>query len=328
MRISSRPTSTAMALLVLLALLGSCGGEGRRAEDDAAVTTSSTNATVTSTTKQDPSPIATGTTTGSLEHEGVTRTYRLHVPDGIEGGSVPLLVALHGGGGSGQQFASSSQWDAVADAEGFVVVYPNGTGRIPTWNAGECCGAAARDDVDDVGFIDELIDELSATLPIDQGRIVATGHSNGSTMSYRLACEMADRIVAIGVQAAPLTYEPCEPTEPVSLLHVHGAKDANVPIDGGEGSGISGLNWPSVEEGVDTIAAADGCEPEPDVESVDGTTRSTWTRCDDSEVELVVVAEGAHGWMRPGGSGNRGDADDVGFDSTATIWEFLERQLD
>jgi polyhydroxybutyrate depolymerase len=328
MRTKSGSAATVVVVLLVLTILVACGRERRNGDDDAAVTTTSADETVTSVAGRDASPVPTGTTTGTLDHDGATRTYRLHVPEGIEDHSVPLLVALHGGGGSGDQFASSSRWDAVADAEGFVVVYPNGSGGIPTWNAGQCCGAAARDDVDDVGFIGELIDELSATLPIDPSRVVLTGHSNGSTMSYRLACEMADRIVAIGVQSAPLTHQPCAPAEPVSLLHVHGAKDTNVPIDGGEGSGISGLNWPPVAQGVDTIAAADGCSPSPDVASADGTTHSTWTGCDDSEVEMIVVTDGAHGWMRPGGSGRRGDAEDVGFDSTATIWDFLERQLD
>jgi polyhydroxybutyrate depolymerase len=220
--------------------------------------------------------------------------------------------------------------DSVADEEGFVVVYPDGTGPVPTWNAGECCGFAAREDVDDVGFVVALIDQLEVELAIDPDQVVATGHSNGSTMSYRLACELSDRIVASGVQAAPLTYEGCEPSGPVSVLHVHGAQDANVPIDGGVGVGISGLDWPPVVEGVWLMADAAGCGSEPTVDRTEpGVERSTWDGCaEGSRVELIVVDAGGHGWMRPGGSGARGDADDVGFDSTAQIWEFLSGQLD
>jgi polyhydroxybutyrate depolymerase len=316
----------AVALIACLVSLSACGDDGgSESATDSSTTTSSTIGATPSTGV----PVEAGSRTGSVTVDGVDRSYRLHVPPGLDSGSaVPLLVALHGGGGSGGQFASASGFDAVADREGFVVVYPNGTGAIPTWNAGLCCGAAARDDVDDVAFVSILIDELAADLPIDPAKVVLTGHSNGSTMSYRLACELADRIVAIGVQAAPLTFDGCSPSVPVSVLHVHGANDANVPIDGGVGSGMSGVDWPSVRDGLDLMATAAGCDAEPDEVVADGTTRTTWQGCEQAtSVESIVVAAGAHAWMRPGGSGRRGDADDVGFDSTETIWAFLEARL-
>lgn len=287
----------------------------------------------TTTVADDGSPrpaVTSGTSSASIDVDGTSRTYRLHVPDGLGNNDVPLLIALHGGGGSGEQFASASRWDDVADREGFVVVYPDGTGGIPTWNAGLCCGAAARDDVDDVALVEALIDSLAATLPIDTGRVVLTGHSNGSTMAYRVACELADRIVAIGVQSAPLTFDGCSPTAAVSLLHVHGALDQNVPLGGGVGTrGISGVDWPPTIDGVELMASAAGCDTVPETTSSDGVATTVWTGCDGTtEVELVVVAEGGHGWMRPGGSGRLGDADDVGsFDTTETIWAFLSRQL-
>ena len=315
-----------MVLIACVVALSACGDDG---EDASATDTSTTTSSTIGATPTTEVPVQAGNATGSVTVDGTDRTYRLHVPPGLASGSaVPLLVALHGGGGSGAQFASASGFDAVADREGFVVVYPNGTGTIPTWNAGLCCGAAARDDVDDVAFISTLVEELAADLPIDPAKVVLTGHSNGSTMSYRLACELADDIVAIGVQAAPLTYEGCSPSRPVSVLHVHGANDANVPIDGGVGSGVSGVDWPSVREGLDVMATAAGCAAEPDEVVADGTTRTTWQGCAPATaVESIVVDQGAHAWMRPGGSGRRGDADDVGFDTTETIWAFLEDRL-
>jgi polyhydroxybutyrate depolymerase len=317
-------------LVVVLVTLVACGSDDDRGSADEGASVATASSTVPES--DGSTAVAVGTSTGSLDVDGVARTYRLHVPEGLTAeDSVPLLIALHGGGGSGQQYASASGWDSVADAEGFVVVYPDGTGGIPTWNAGECCGAAARDDTDDVGLVDALIDHLAATLPIDEERVVATGHSNGSTMSYRLACELADRIVAIGVQAAPLTLDGCAPSEPVSVLHIHGAEDPNVPIGGGQGStGLSQLDWPSVREGVDIMAAAAGCDSAPGTSMEGAVTSTTWSGCDErTEVELVVVDGGGHGWMRPGGSGQRGGSDEVGdFDSTATIWDFLSRQLD
>lgn len=325
---------TLASCLVLALLLVACGARSDDDDGEGSGATSSTD------TRPPPSSaplddqtteVVAGTSSGSIDVAGVARTYRLHVPVGLEDGDqVPLLIAFHGGGGSSDQYARSSGWDEVADTEGFVVVYPDGTGTIPTWNAGECCGAAARQDVDDVGLAAALIDHLASTAPIDERQVVATGHSNGSTMSYRLACELADRIVAIGVQAAPLTADGCAPSEPVSVLHVHGADDPNVPLDGGTGTeGISGLDWPSVRQGLDVMAAAAGCDGAPGT-STDGIVSTTvWSGCDDgTEIELMVVAGGGHGWMRPGGTGRRGDAEAVGeFDSTAAIWEFLSRQL-
>lgn len=271
-----------------------------------------------------------------MEVDGLERTYRLHVPEDLGEDPVPLMVALHGGGGSGEQYAGASGWDAEADQEGFVVVYPDGSGtgqfgeRLRTWNAGTCCGAAVRDDIDDVGFIAALIDEMVETQGVDPEQVVLTGHSNGSTMSYRLACELGDRIVAIGVQSAPLTFEDCSPDGSVGVLHIHGGQDHNVPLGGGQGTeGISDLDWPPVLDGVVRFADANGCAATPVEEVADaGVTWTTWDRCDDgATVEMVVVAEGPHGWMRIGGVGGRGQAVDVGFDSTAEIWAFLSTQL-
>lgn len=325
-----------LVVLAALLLVAGCGRaeRGESADGPADATTSSDAVAESSTTTVEAAqgePVPSGVTRGEIEVDGMARTYRLFVPSGLTtDDSVPLLVGLHGGGGSGQQYATSSGWEEVAERERFVAVFPDGTGPIPTWNAGECCGFAAREDVDDVGLMAALIDQLADEMPIDTDSVVATGHSNGSTMSYRLACELADEVVAIGMQAAPLTFERCAPSEPVSVLHVHGADDPNVPVGGGVGSrGISGLDWPAVREGVDTMAAASGCEPDPQAETTGGVTTTTWSGCDDdTEVEMVIVAGGGHGWMRPGGSGQRGDSVDVGdFDSTETIWAFLSRQL-
>src|SRR6185295_5222148 len=95
--------------------------------------------------------------------------------------------------------------------------------------------AADRDDVDDVTFISLLIDELERTQPIDTHRVFASGHSNGAIMSYRLACELADKIVAIAVQAGTLFVDECAPSHHVSVLQIHGTADENLPINGGKG---------------------------------------------------------------------------------------------
>jgi len=158
--------------------------------------------------------------------DGRTRTAHLYVPASLSDEPVPLLVALHGGTGWGTQFEQTSGYDGLAEANGFLVVYPDGIGsgpnedRFRTWNGGVCCGAAAAGDVDDVAFLRALVDKLSDAYAIDSERVYATGHSNGMIMSYRLVCEAADVFVAAAGQAGTLGVDGCSPSEPVSLLLV------------------------------------------------------------------------------------------------------------
>ena len=125
--------------------------------------------------------------------DGLQRTYRLFVPAGITG-PAPLLVALHGGLGSGVQFEANSGFDGLATANGFIVAYPDGVTRFPdgsggarTWNAGKCCGPAVTRKVNDVAFLRAMVTDIGSTQPIDGGRVYAVGHSNGGMMALRLA---------------------------------------------------------------------------------------------------------------------------------------------
>ena len=209
----------------------------------------------------------------------------------------PLLVGLHGGTGWGTQFEANSGFDRLAEANGFVVVYPDGIGigrnndRLRTWNAGICCGPAQKSGVDDVAFVSQLIDEISGTHHIDPNRIFVTGHSNGAMLSYRLACELSDKIAAAAVVAGTLAVQPCTPSRPVSFMEIHGTADRNVPIDGGTGDrSISRVDYPSVRTGIATMAALAGCGSEPTVTSDGDITTTTWSGGDDTTaVKLVAI---------------------------------------
>lgn len=243
-----------------------------------------------------------------LTGDGRTRTYHLYVPAALPAGPVPLLVAFHGGTGSGTQFQKQSNFDGLAEANGFIVVFPDGVGLGPnadkfrTWNAGYCCGTAAKQSVDDVAFIADLIDLITGEFEIDSDRIFAAGHSNGGIMAYRLACELSDRIVAIGLQAGSLGVDECSPSQPVSVLHIHGTADQNHPITGGIGANsISNTDFRSAMFSVTAAAAAMGCESAP-ATSVDvanpNLTVSSWTSCQQgAEVQLVAVFGASHAWM-------------------------------
>jgi len=281
-------------------------------------------------------PVGT-VTHGTLSFDGVERTYRLYVPRDLPDGPVPLFVGLHGGLGWGDQFATTNHIEGLAESNGFVVVHPDGvpvgegvgvgTERSAVWNGGVCCGIAARNGSDDVGFVAALIDEIEAQHAIDPDRVFAFGHSNGGIMSYRLACELADRIAGIGVVAGTLGVDDCDPAEPVSVLHVHGTDDRSLPLAGGVGAdSLAGVAFPPPHEGFDELATADGCGPGAPTESVDGdVTTALADGCDaGTAVAFVTIAGGPHAW--PGGTPAvrpRSGPGYAGYDATFEIVSFL-----
>lgn len=272
--------------------------------------------------------------------DGRDRTYHVYVPSTIAAGAssgtpIPLLVALHGGIGSGPQYEHTSGFDGLAEANRFIVVYPDGVGVGPsgainrTWNGGACCGVATRNDVDDVTFIRLVVQRLRSRYPIDPGHVFAAGHSNGGILAYRLACDLSDDIVAIGVQSSSLELDGCRPSKPVSLMHIHGTADQNEPIDGGTGAhGISGVAFRPPIDGVKTMAARDGCPAQP-AEATDPTnpdiTTETWQPCaGGSAVELMKVTGASHAWMgHPSAAPKLVGAPYSRRDASLAIWTFL-----
>lgn len=272
--------------------------------------------------------------TVTLEHGGRERSYRLFVPEDLTSGpdGVPLVVAMHGGFGDPDTFADTTRFEELAAREGFVVAFPAGTGRPPddavrSWNAGACCGPAQANQVDDVGFLLAVVDDVAGRVPVDTDRVFATGHSNGARMAYRLACEAADTFAAIGVVAGELDTHPCEPSRPVSVLHIHGDADPIHPIDGSEPSVPFGAAvFTPIVDTIDTWVALDGC-PALAVEVTSGeVTTTTWDGCTDgTTVEYRIVHGGSHSW--PGSEPGRGAAiagpPSPALDATAVITGFL-----
>lgn len=170
-----------------------------------------------------------GTSTGVLMHDGIARTYRLHLPPyDVREEAMPLLVILHGGY-TADIMADSSQFDLVSDREGFVAVYPNGV--LGWWDVGEHVF-----DLDDVDFIATLIDHLAELYPIDTGRVFATGSSNGGFMVHKLALEIPDKLRGFATAMSSLTEELAErgaSAKPIPFMHVQGTEDPIVPMGGG-----------------------------------------------------------------------------------------------
>lgn len=270
------------------------------------------------------------------------RTYRLFVPENLRPAPAPLVLVLHGGGGSaaGMESASARGFHREARRAGFVVAYPEGLGR--NWNDGrpDAPHDAARQDRDDVGFIAALIDAVGRRHAVDRNRIYATGISNGGMMSYRLACELADRIAAVAAvaaQPAPALIDRCRPAQPVGVLIVNGTADPIVPYAGGEVR-ILGQSRGRVMGSVETFAAfaalMDCRRRNPGMRSGRETAESvsieTWAAAGcrgGVAVELISVIGGGHAWPsgvqylpeRLVGPVSR----DV--DGAELIWAFFER---
>ena len=245
----------------------------------------------------------------SLEVDGRSRTYLIHVPRNYDPSRPsPVVLAFHGGGTNAKTMVRFSSLSETANREGFLVAYPNGSGRNPnylTWNVGNCCGHAMRENVDDTGFVRALLDDLGRAADIDAARVFATGVSNGGMMAYRLASELSDRIAAIASVAGPVGTDKCFATRAVSILHFHGTSDEFVPFNGGRGpKSFSQADFRSVEASLRVWIAANGCPPSP-IETRppnrnhDGTsvTETTWSPGRNaSEVVLYTIHGGGHTW--------------------------------
>jgi len=274
--------------------------------------------------------------------DGRERRYRVHVPPGYDSGTpTPVVLAYHGGGGNAASMVRLSGLDEKADEAGFLAVYPEGagpvSGRFLTFNGGDCCGYAMKNEIDDVAFTRALLDDLAGVANVDPGSVFATGLSNGAIMSYRVASELADRIAAIAPVGAPMATDSCDPSRPVPVVHFHGAADRFAPFEGGHGENALGgrgvTEFRSVEHTLEQWVEANGCDPDPIVEELpdradDGTrvSRRTWSGGEGgAEVVLYRIEGGGHTWP--------GREPTVPMLGTATrdisandlMWEFFQR---
>jgi polyhydroxybutyrate depolymerase len=204
----------------------------------------------------------------------------------------------------------------LADSAKFVVAYPDGVVR--TWNGHGCCGQAARENIDDVGFITAMVGQISAALPIDESRVYATGISNGGMMSYALACH-SGIFAAIGPDSAT-QLDACTAPHPTSVIHIHGTADRLVPYKGGQGASI--VNGPSIPDVNAFWRNVDQCSP-PDITINAPVTTSTAACADNRSVVLITIKGGRHQW--PGGTTflERADPTSQALNATQVIWQFF-----
>jgi polyhydroxybutyrate depolymerase len=176
----------------------------------------------------------------SIQQDALERIYKVHVPPSYNLVTpIPLVLAFHGGGGDAEGSIRFFKLNEKANISNFIVAYPQGTGKTVlgklygSWNAGRCCPPATENNIDDVAFIDTLLDKMEHDFNIDRQRIFALGMSNGALMVYRLACELSHRIAAIGASGGHDSYDTCSPLRPVPAIHIHGTADSCALYNGG-----------------------------------------------------------------------------------------------
>jgi len=267
-----------------------------------------------------------------LDGHGEGRRILVHDPPGAEGRSLPLVLALHGTGGTGRLMASLSGLSRLADERGFRVAYPQALGGAgnedpalgAAWNAGPGMGCPLHAEADDVAYLNavvERINRLDRHAPVDPQRIYVAGFSNGARMAYRMALEAPWVAAIAAVAGAPVWGQ--APSRPVPTLAFHGTEDRHIPYEGGVGP--QGRRLPSLpaREALSRWAGLMGCGGDPERDSMEGHHLEHWSS-DACEVGLWTVAGMGHAW--PGGRPYAPGADAPVKDLSAThlIWAFFE----
>ena len=254
---------------------------------------------------------------------GMQRSYTLHLPPNYNGSTpFPLVFALHGRGGSGKGIELTTGMSVKADAERFIVVYPNAIGNPTVWNAG--LNAAITNGVDDVGFMHELLNKLERTLSVDRKRVYLCGFSSGAIMSYRLGAEMSDRLAAVGIVSGTIgakqpngsIREDLNPSEPVPIIVFHGKQDQTIYYNGGG----SYANCLSVAQSIAFWVKADGCAspPQQTTGQNGNLIEDDYDRCKGTtEVVLYTFVNGTHEWPKLQNNDS--------FNATDAVWEFFVR---
>jgi polyhydroxybutyrate depolymerase len=256
----------------------------------------------------------------SIIHDGIVRTFKLHVPASYSASTeTALVIALHGYTSSATIFENGIGLNEKADAEGFIVVYPNGlsypwtTSNPQAWNWGGPFEEWTQG-TDDVGFIDQMIELICKYYTIDRNRIYATGHSMGSIMTYHLGYELSNKIAAIAAHSGQMVYLPTEaPGNKISILNLHALDDELVPYYGG----VSGqILYSSVDNVLSHWATLYSCSQQPDTtfQNADYLIKE-WTCSGNTEIKLYLLNKGGHTWFNTSNSCIQ--ANDI-------IWDFFE----
>ena len=267
-------------------------------------------------TQVDEDAIITGLQTKTFSHDNVNRNYLVYIPNSYDSEiDYPLMFLFHGFGGIASQFMNTADMRDLAESKNFIVVYPQGLDLAGTGSHWNCSNPSAdnKSDVDDIGFIENLIDQLLIDYPvIDNKRIYAAGYSNGGFMSYYLACN-SNKFAAIGSVAGTMlddSYQNCNAQFPTAMINIHGTDDFDVPY-------VGNSYYPSIPDVVDWWNNFNKTTNLDLLSNQDGTIEQYiyYDDAGDRFVEHIKVIGGGHYW------------DDKlnyeGKNTSGLIWEFV-----
>ena len=249
------------------------------------------------TAQVDEDGIITGLQTKTFSHDNVNRNYLIYIPDSYDSEiDYPLMFLFHGFGGIASEFINTADMRDLAESKNFIVVYPQGLDLAGTGSHWNCSNPSAdnKSDVDDIGFIENLIDQLLIDYPvIDNKRIYAAGYSNGGFMSYYLGCN-SKKFAAIGSVAGTMlddSYQSCNANFPTAMINIHGTDDFDVPYDGN-------IYYPSIPEVVDWWKNFNNTPNEDLLTNQDGSIEQYiyYNDAGDRYVEHIKIIGGGHYW--------------------------------
>ena len=182
----------------------------------------------------------------TIVHDGMNREYILYVPNSYDGtSSIPLLLNFHGFGGSASQFMQEADMRSLAEADTFILVYPQGSCLDGSSHWNPCpTGGDNKSTADDLGFVESMISEISSQYNLDMERIYAAGYSNGGMMAYGLANYKSDLIAAVASVSGTMLNCTGPTSHPMPVVHLHGTSDAVVSYNGSN-------DWNSVQSTLD-----------------------------------------------------------------------------
>jgi polyhydroxybutyrate depolymerase len=262
-----------------------------------------------------------GTTIGSMLFQDLNRSYRLHIPASYDGSTpTPLVLNFHGYGSNARDQEAYSGMVSKANTEGFITVAPEGIGSPQRWHV---YGESEPGYVDDVAFVEALLDSLIGGLCMDPDRIYATGMSNGAAMSVQVACRLGGRIAAIAPVAGVYFPIDCLDVAPVPIVAFHGTGDDLVPFDAGRGGRYS-LPTRGVRPTIADWAKLNGCERESQPTRIEPDILvETYTDCI-AEVVLYIVEDGGHSWPGARSVLERFGKTTRTISATDVMWEFFQ----
>lgn len=245
----------------------------------------------------------------------------------------PAVIVLHGGMGNAAAMRANSGFDAVARANGFMVIYAEGTGfgnDRHAWNTGFLMRRLVQK-ADDIAYFDTLIDRLVQDYGADSTRICMTGGSNGGMMTFVYATARPERLAAIAPVVASMFSFEQTPSVPLPILIINGARDAEVPLNGGMSENLlvrraQEAPYKPLSEVVQFWVKANRSHATATVSTTGSVTTTRYPAGPDGAVtEFVLDAEGGHGW--PGSQSRRGgNSPIVAFSGAERVWQFFRDQ--